>query len=139
LSNDGEKLELSMPGAPESSFVPYILTEKVNFSDGSHPAGYDLWPTEADGSIGYSLQRNAAGKYGNDVANWQASVSTPISPDFKWIEIHQAESGLVLLWTVDGVLQSTTNLTGSWTSLPGAISPFEITPDSHPAEFFRLQ
>ncbi|MBN2702667.1 MAG: lamin tail domain-containing protein, partial [Pontiellaceae bacterium] len=139
LSNNGEKLELSMPGAPESGFVPLIRAEMINFSDGSHPIANDPWPAEADGAIGYSLQRNAADKYANDVANWQTAMSTPISPDFKWITLHSLENGLFLEWTADGVLQSTTNLTTPWMSIPGATSPFEIIPDTQPAKFFRLQ
>lgn len=78
LSNDGEKIELSMPGAPEPGFVPYIRTEKVNFSDGSHSVGSDPWPTEADGTLGYSLHRSFAENYGNDVANWQAAAPNMI-------------------------------------------------------------
>ena len=138
LGNDGEKLELSMAGAPEPGFVPYIRTEKVNFSDGSHPVGNDPWPAGADGSIGYSLQRYAAGDYGNDVANWLAAAPTPVSPDLKLLELQQMESGYFLLWAVDGVLQSTMGLTNSWTNVPGATSPFEIMPDQ-PQQFFRLQ
>lgn len=119
--------------------VPYIRTEKVNFSDGSHPVGGDPWPLGADGTVGYSLHRKAAADYGNDVANWSAAAPAPLTPDFKWIEIQQTESGLVLMWTVPGVLQSTTDLTDSWTNLTGATSPFEIVPDGQPQQFFRLQ
>ena len=138
LDNDGEKLELSMPGAPEPGFVPHIRTEKVNFSDGSHPVGNDPWPSDADGTLGYSLQRNAAGQYGNDVANWLAAAPTPVTPDFKWVGIQQTESGLFLEWTVDGVLQFSTNLMDSWTDLTGVTSPFEVVPDQ-PKQFFRIQ
>ena len=138
LDNDGEKLELSMPGAPEPGFVPYVRTEKVNFSDGVHPVGNDPWPSEADGMFGYSLHRNVAAGYGNDVANWLAAAPTPVTPDVYWIELQRTESGLFLLWTVDGVLQATTQLTEPWTNLTDATSPFEIVPDQ-PAQFFRLQ
>ncbi len=77
LDNGGEKLELSMPGAPEpDSYVPYIRLEQVNYSDGSHPVGSDPWPTSADGD-GDSLNRKVAGDYGNDIDNWQAAAPTP--------------------------------------------------------------
>jgi hypothetical protein len=138
LGNDGEKIELSMPGDPEPGFVPYILAEKVNFSDGSHPLGNDPWPADADGTLGYSLQRNVAGEYGNDVANWQAAEASPMSPDIKFIQLERTETGWFLSWTVEGVLQSTTQLTNSWSDIPGATSPHEIVPDK-PSEFFRLQ
>jgi hypothetical protein len=137
LGNDGEKIELSMPGDPEPSFVPYIRTEKVNYSDGTHPVGGDPWPAGADGTGGYSLQRNASDEYGNDVANWRAAAATPVSPDVKFIELHQTESGLSLQWTVDGVLKSTIGLDGPWTNEAGATSPYPIATDQ-PHKFFRL-
>ena len=77
LENDGEKLELSMPGTPEpDSYVPYIRHEQVNYSDGSHPFGTDPWPTNADGN-GDSLNRKVSGDYSNDVDNWQTASPTP--------------------------------------------------------------
>ena len=139
LGNDGEKLELSMPGAPEPGFVPYIRTEKVNFSDGSHPVSNDPWPTEADGTVGLSLHRKVADEYGNDVGNWQASAPTPVSPDVALIEIQQIDGITYLLWTVDGVLQSATQLSGPWTNVPGATSPYTLTLGSQPAQFFRVE
>jgi len=52
----------------------------VVYSDGSHPqdfpGGVDPWPVEADGQ-GLSLSRTAPGQYGNDPANWHATVATP--------------------------------------------------------------
>jgi hypothetical protein len=138
LGNDGEKIELSMPGDPEPVFVPYIRVEQVNYSDGSHPVGNDPWPADADGTIGYSLHRNTADAYGNDVANWQAAVASPMTPDVKFIQLERTESGWFLSWTVEGVLQSTGQLTNSWTNVPGATSPHEMVPDK-PSEFFRLQ
>jgi hypothetical protein len=137
LNNDGEKLELSMPGAPEPGFVPYIRAEMVNFSDGAHPADNDPWPTNADGTVGYSLHRRTVAGYGNDVANWQAAAPTPETTDIYGVDLQQTEDGLVLFWTVDGVLQSTTQLTNDWTNLPAASSPYKIAP-SQPAQFFRL-
>jgi len=138
LGNDGEKLELSMPGDPEPAFVPYIRTEKVNFSDGAHPVGNDPWPTDPDGTLGYSLHRIVAGDYGNDVANWESAAATPVSPDTILIELQQTESGIFLLWPGDGALQSTLQLTNTWSDVPGATSPYTLIPDQ-PAEFFRIE
>ena len=95
-----------MPGTPEPAFVPCIRAEKVNSSDGAHPVGNDPCPAGADGTLGYSLQRNAADTYGNDVANWLVAATSPVSPDLKLIELQQTESGCFLLWAVDGVLCS---------------------------------
>jgi Lamin Tail Domain/CotH kinase protein/Fn3 associated/Chitobiase/beta-hexosaminidase C-terminal domain len=81
LANDGEAVELSKPGdLNDLGLRQYILVERVNYSDGSHPNGepcnVDLWPTGADGS-GKSLMRISATQYGNDPNNWTAATPTP--------------------------------------------------------------
>ena len=82
LSNAGEKIQLSKPGAPEpDGFVPYIRVDRVNYSDGSHPENFhelpgDPWPTSPDGS-GDALNRIAPADYGNDVDNWTAASPSP--------------------------------------------------------------
>ena len=81
LSNVGESLELSKPGdVDELGERYYIRVDRVNYSDGSHPedcpGGVDLWSNWADG-YGFSLHRKVPGDYGNDVANWQASLPSP--------------------------------------------------------------
>jgi len=82
LENAGERVELSRPGEPEwtdpppgepPGYVPYIVAEKVTYND------VPAWPTEPDG-LGPSLERRVAGAYGNDVANWAASVSSGGTP-----------------------------------------------------------
>jgi hypothetical protein len=61
LSNDGERLRLSMPGDVNSDgerqYIHIDLTE---------PDGY-----------GKSLSRKVTTDYGNDVANWQAAAPSP--------------------------------------------------------------
>ncbi len=81
LSNNGESIELSMPGEVDGLGGRfYIRMDLVNYSDGLHPencpGGVDLWPTEADGG-GLSLSRRVVTGYGNDVANWQAALPSP--------------------------------------------------------------
>jgi len=85
LNNDGEKLEISMPGdTDEFGTRYYIRIDRINYSDGSHPdncpGGLDLWPTEADGG-GKSLSRKVTTNYGNDVANWKAASPSPGIPN----------------------------------------------------------
>ena len=71
LNNDGEKLEIAMPGDIDESLErQYIRVDRVNFNDA------DLWPIEADG-LGKSLTRLNDTTYGNDVANWIAADPTP--------------------------------------------------------------
>jgi hypothetical protein len=77
LDNAGEKIQLSMPGDVDSEGVrQWIRIDRVVYSDGSHPAGSDPWPTGADGG-GLSLSRKVPLDYGNDVSNWQAATPTP--------------------------------------------------------------
>ena len=78
LENDGEKIELSAPGAPDpkEGYIPYIRVEQVNYSDGAHPLGNDPWPAGAD-ARGDSLHRDSVSSYSNDVDNWSAAPPTP--------------------------------------------------------------
>jgi hypothetical protein len=81
LSNDGENVEISMPGDVdpcEPNIRYYIRIDNVIYSDGSHHEnfpGLDPWPREADGDG--SLQRINPNLYGNDVNNWYADSPTP--------------------------------------------------------------
>jgi hypothetical protein len=81
LSNAGESLELSMPGDVDKEGTRhYIRTDRVKYSDGSHPencpGGIDLWPVDPDG-YGQSLTRKVPTDYGNDPDNW---TTAPVSP-----------------------------------------------------------
>ena len=76
LDNGGEKIQLSKPGDEVGGTRYYIRIDRVNYSDGSHPVGYDPWPAEADGA-GSSLNRKEALDYGNDVINWQSGAASP--------------------------------------------------------------
>ncbi|MBM3846711.1 MAG: hypothetical protein FJ405_10575, partial [Verrucomicrobia bacterium] len=70
LQNNGERLELQRPDAPNTNAVPYITVDAVRYND-KLP-----WPVVADGS-GPSLQRLNATQYGDDPINWFASGVTP--------------------------------------------------------------
>ena len=81
LSNSGERLQLLKPGDVDELGNRYwIEVDRVDYSDGAHGEdledGLDLWPPEADG-LGFSLNRLSARRYGNDPANWQATIPTP--------------------------------------------------------------
>jgi hypothetical protein len=81
LDNAGEKVQISTPGDVDLQGTRYwIRVDRVNYSDGSHPLGSDPWPTEADG-LGLSLSRISLSEYGNDIANWQASIPSPGGPN----------------------------------------------------------
>jgi hypothetical protein len=70
LDNSADSLELKRPDTPEQNEVPYVLVDKVNYTD------LPPWPS-ADGN-GSALRRINAAAYGNDPANWSAvPVSRP--------------------------------------------------------------
>ncbi|HRT51273.1 MAG TPA: lamin tail domain-containing protein [Anaerohalosphaeraceae bacterium] len=71
LANEGEKLEISMPGDIDAQGTRcYIRVDRVNYSDSAE------WPQTADGE-GDSLTRINLTHYGNDPANWHAAPPTP--------------------------------------------------------------
>ncbi|HXG46776.1 MAG TPA: lamin tail domain-containing protein, partial [Methylomirabilota bacterium] len=81
LDNGSDSIELYAPDAPQAppdpdaGYVPYILVDKVRYSDTAP------WPScgpncGADGG-GWSLQRINVDEYGNDPVNWMAAVPSP--------------------------------------------------------------
>jgi hypothetical protein len=76
LSNKSASLELYRADAPQGPqhpdfrFVPYMLSEKVKYSDTAP------WPTASDGS-GAALHRRLPELYGNEPTNWVSSAPTP--------------------------------------------------------------
>ncbi len=73
LSNNGEDVELKKPTPPVGGQVPYVLVDRVSYSDAPP------WPAGADG-YGLSLQRRVAATYGNDPTNWTATLPTAANP-----------------------------------------------------------
>ena len=73
LDNSADRVELRKPDAPVSGVVPYVMVERVDYSDASP------WPQAAD-ALGGSLQRLVASGYGNDPTNWVAAAPTGGTP-----------------------------------------------------------
>ena len=75
LDNSSDSVELVKPDAPQqppdpdAGYVPYILADKVKYSD------LPSWPN-ADGNSN-SLQRAESSEYGNDPVNWVATTPNP--------------------------------------------------------------
>jgi hypothetical protein len=76
LDNAGDKLDLAKAISIDDLTTGWVHVDRVNYSDGSHPAGSDPWPTGADGS-GMALTRIKSKDYGNDTANWKAAQASP--------------------------------------------------------------
>jgi len=73
LQNNGESARLERPDTPDAEGTPWILVDRVKYNDNSP------WPESADGD-GLSLERIAPGLYGNDPANWAASLTAGGTP-----------------------------------------------------------
>jgi hypothetical protein len=73
LDDGGERVEIRKPGAPVNGVMPYVSVDHVNYGP-TFP-----WPTSPDGA-GRSLSRISQQAYGNDVANWAASIATGGTP-----------------------------------------------------------
>ncbi|MEO6035064.1 MAG: lamin tail domain-containing protein, partial [Verrucomicrobiota bacterium] len=75
LGNTNESISLEKPDAvqlpphPDAGFVPYVLLEKIAYTNGPP------WPGAA--ANGNSLQRVSLTGYGNDPTNWVAAAPTP--------------------------------------------------------------
>ena len=65
------ELETRTPGVPDAGFVPYVLVDKVDYTDAAP------WPSGAVDGGGLSLQRQGNSSYGNEPLNWRASTPTP--------------------------------------------------------------
>src|SRR6185369_10843942 len=66
MDNSADNLELKKPTTPIKGAAPFVIIDKVSYSDSSP------WPG-ADGD-GTSLQRRSAVAYGNDPINWVAAA-----------------------------------------------------------------
>jgi hypothetical protein len=82
LSNEGENVELSMPGElDELGARIYIRVDNVSYSDGVHHenfVGLDPWvKTRSANGGGESLHRINPNLFGDDVNNWESGGASP--------------------------------------------------------------
>ncbi|HPD47711.1 MAG TPA: lamin tail domain-containing protein [Anaerohalosphaeraceae bacterium] len=70
LDNNGETVEIALPGDEDDGERLYISVDSVRYDN---RAG---WPKEADGT-GRSLTRIDTAAYGNDCSNWKSAQPTP--------------------------------------------------------------
>ncbi len=55
-----------------------------------------------------------------------------------WVQPPVLQGGQLRLEWVGGTLQTTTNVSGPWSEVPGAVSP-RLQPTTNPAQFFRVK
>ncbi len=94
--------------------------------NGAYRANFPgIWPLQAN-----SLVNTGTG---------QITVLSPVAVFTSTsLVIGYSGSNLMLTWTNGGSLQTTTNLTGPWTTIGSASSPYTITPTNKPAQFYRV-
>ena len=69
LNNLGDTVELKKPYLQLGTAPVWVLMDKIEYSSGAP------WPCGTDGT-GVSLQRQVAGAFGNDPANWAGALPT---------------------------------------------------------------
>lgn len=134
----GESVELYRPDTPETNGVPFVLVERIDYSD-SAP-----WNPGADG-LGPSLQRRVVSAYGNTPTNWNAGLASagaaPISGSAPVI-LQQPQNVVTvegrttnLSVTVSGTAPITfqwrfrPNTNAPWVNVPGATSSSLVLAD----------
>jgi hypothetical protein len=70
LANDEDDVRLLRPDAPDPGLVPYILSDRVQYSAAAP------WPNGASGT-GASLTKATLRAYGNDPAHWTVTSPSP--------------------------------------------------------------
>src|SRR5688572_1792089 len=114
LQDNGEMIELLRPDGVDNEtnnnvitkIVPLVVVDSVRYSN-QLP-----WPTNAS-STGNSIERKAAGAFGNDPQNWRASPGTTspgLDNDGNRVPVVEAGANIAFVSSSFPVL---TNLTGS--------------------------
>jgi len=110
--------------------------------------------TNVNGSapIAYQWQKRTGGTwrdlYGAYSATYNAPAAAGQSADYRALvfipgaqttsaEVH-VSGVMVLTWTDPGVLQQADQITGPWTDVPGATSPYTVNTMAAPMRFYRL-
>jgi hypothetical protein len=115
LDNSSGNVELikpdipQQPPAPNAGFVPYILVDRVNYSD------LPPWPTAAAGTNYNSLQRWNSSSFGNEPTNWFAAVATAGIANTGSVNLDRDGDGLPNDWEIANNLDpdSATGINGA--------------------------
>ncbi|MCI0748489.1 MAG: lamin tail domain-containing protein, partial [Verrucomicrobia subdivision 3 bacterium] len=140
LDNSTEAVELERPDVPEPpgppnfGLVPYILVERIRYTDMAP------WPVAADG-FGASLQRINPAAFGNDPGNWVAAPPSAGAPYAggtpPMITQQPADQTIVAFNTaMITVVATGSGLKYQWRfngeGLPGRTNATLLLPDLHP-------
>jgi hypothetical protein len=93
LNNGEGSVELAYPGAAVAGEIPFILQDKVKYSDVSP------WVTTPDGN-GPSLQRSSRSIIGNDPSNWIGATATPAAINTNQAPLDTDADGIPNAWEV---------------------------------------
>jgi len=147
VGNDGQQFSSPTPG---------LIVAAVNSATGSariagmpvgvvitNYSGLGVMATNASRKVFLGLLGNTQGENlnTNGLALFDAAVRWAIGEAAappSWTQPPVLEQGQLRLEWVGGTLQSATNMPGTWSDMPGAVSPY-LQPATNPAQFFRVK
>jgi hypothetical protein len=114
--------------------VNYYLDDNLVATSGDAPFGVILTNVAAGG---YSLIAEAVNPDGLTSRSESVAVFF-LSPESVSIQIERMTNGVVLSWPAGWTLQRAGIVTGTWSDVSGATSPYTVTTNAAP-QFFRLR
>ena len=114
--------------------VNYYLDDNLVATSGDAPFGVILTNVAAGG---YSLIAEAVNPDGLTSRSESVAVFF-LSPESASIQIERMTNGVVLSWPAGWTLQRAGIVTGTWSDVSGAASPYTVTTNAAP-QFFRLR
>jgi uncharacterized repeat protein (TIGR02543 family) len=156
-----ETPSLTMSASMRQTIVGFVLKKSV-----AAPVQYTLTTNAVNGSItlnptggvytgGTVVTVTANPNNGYTFSGWSGDLSGAISPTNITMNANKSvtanfsvqaisllppvlQGGQLRLEWVGGTLQTTTNVAGPWSDMPGAVSPY-LNPTTNPAQFFRVK
>jgi hypothetical protein len=129
---------LCLPASPGTNFE-FEMSRGATFSEDGTP----VFPTNVidflfEGMTPGFVVENTVPPNGGVISYTNVSAVSVAPLPLGGLSISPVSGGeAALLWFPPGALQSATNVTGPWTNLPAATSPYVI-PAGGPGQFFRL-
>jgi hypothetical protein len=140
--NDGYGINgldwLCLPAAPGTNFEFQMSMAATFGEDGTSVFTTNIIDFLFQGMTPGFVVENTVPPNGGVLSYTNVSFISPSSLPLGKLAIDQLSgSQVAVIWDAPGTLQSATNLSGSWTSLPAATSPYVISATGT-GQFFRL-